>query len=555
MVRLNATGITAVSSKLISAPAQLSITPTISSDAALRTAQTVVLKKYGPVSVTLSVPQLEILDVGLFHGEPGQPRLTWFITANADALYERLWINAASGALTYNYSQLTGARDRRTFDAKNGSIVAATPARSEGQGPTGIADVDNGFDFTGDFWNYFFTVHGRDSYDGAGATLNATVRYCDAKNTGCPMKGAFWDGSVSVQRIFLGAGYATDDVIAHELTHGVIDATSNLIYSGESGALNESYADIFGETIDLWNGKGDDRSNLRWMIGEEVPNYIGTGIRHMGDPALSGQPGRVTDANYLCDASDNYGVHRNSGVPNHAYALMVDGGDYNAYSVKGIGLDKAAKIQYRTLLFLPAASRLVDNFDGLNQACNELIGTDGITGDDCAQVKAAALAVEMTTPPCEGVTRDPAQFIIEGPKVLVTTEDAGVTTFTVVLNKPPSGDVYIPLTTSNAAEGRVDPNELIFTTGNWNQPQTVRVVGVDDRVIDGNVEYQVIVGPVDSMDFEFASVMEIQLPATNKDNDKIATAACSGLFLIGLLGLWMQRRRRLHRCNARVLLA
>ena len=104
VVRLNAAGITAVSSKLISAPAQLSIIPLISGDVASRTAQSVVLKKYGPVPATLSVPQLEILDVGLFHGQPGQPQLTWFITANGDALYERIWINAINGALAYNHS-------------------------------------------------------------------------------------------------------------------------------------------------------------------------------------------------------------------------------------------------------------------------------------------------------------------------------------------------------------------------------------------------------------------------------------------------------------------
>lgn len=399
VVRLNAAGITAVSSKLISTPTELPTAPLISSDAALSTAQSVVLKKYGPVPATLNVPQLEILDVGLFHGQPGRPQLTWYITAGGDALYERIWINAVSGALTYNYSQITEARNRRTFDGKDGSIISSTPARSEGQGPTDIADVDNTFDAVGDFWDYFFTVQGRDSYDGAGATLNSIVRYCNT-STGCPFKGAYWDGNLTVQRIFLGTGFTTDDVIAHELTHAVIDYTSNLVYSGESGALNESYADIFGETIDLWNGKGDDSPNVRWVIGEELPGYLGIGIRNLFDPTLRGQPGRVTDANYLCDSADNFRVHNNSGVPNHAFALMVDGGNYNGYSVKGIGLDKAAKIQYWTLLLLPSASSLADNFNGLNQACSELIGTDGITHEDCAQVKTAALAVEMTTPPC-----------------------------------------------------------------------------------------------------------------------------------------------------------
>ena len=409
IVRLNAAGITAVSSKLISAPASLPTTPVITADTALHTAQSVILKKYGAVPITLSVPQLEILDVGLFQGQPGSPQLTWFITASGDALYERVWINAASGALAYAYSQLTEARNRRTFDANNSSAVPTTPARSEAQflAQTGVPDIDNSFDFSGDFWDYFYTVLGRDSYDGMGGALNVIVRYCNT-TTGCPFKGAYWDGSLSVQRIFLGAGYATDDVIAHELTHAVIDNTSNLVYSGESGALNESYADIFGETIDLWNGKGDDSSTVRWIIGEELPGYGGVGIRNLRDPGLRGQPGRVTETSYLCSAADNFGVHQNSGVPNHAYALMVDGGVYNGYTIKGIGLDKAAKIQYRTLLFLPSASSLIDNFDGLNQACSELTGTDGITHDDCAQVKTAALAVEMTTPPCPKGATPPA---------------------------------------------------------------------------------------------------------------------------------------------------
>lgn len=400
IVRLNAAGITAVSSKLISAPPQLSVIPLSSSDSALRTAQTVIVKKYGPVPATFSVPQLEILDPGLFHGEPGQPRLTWFITAGGDALYERIWVNADNGALAYSYSQLTEARNRRIFDANNNSVLPVTSARSEAQPvPSGISDVDDAFNFTGDFWDYFFTVLGRDSYDGKGAALNSIVRYCNS-SIGCPFKGAYWDGSLGVQKIFLGQGYATDDVIAHELTHAVIDYTSNLVYSGESGALNESYADIFGETIDLWKDDGDDLPNVRWMIGEELPGYAGTGLRSLSDPPLHGQPGRATDSSYQCNAADNFGVHQNSGVPNHAYALMVDGGVYNGYTIKGIGLDKAARIQYRTLMDLPASSRLADNYDGLNQACGELAGMYGITHDDCAQVKTAALAVEMTTPPC-----------------------------------------------------------------------------------------------------------------------------------------------------------
>jgi hypothetical protein len=63
-------------------------------------------------------------------GQPGQPQLTWYITAGGDALYERIWINSVSGALAYNYSQITEARNRRTFDGKDGSIISSTPARN-----------------------------------------------------------------------------------------------------------------------------------------------------------------------------------------------------------------------------------------------------------------------------------------------------------------------------------------------------------------------------------------------------------------------------------------
>ncbi len=133
-----------------------------------------------------------------------------------------------------------------------------------------------------------------------------------------------------------GEGFSlADDVVAHELTHAVTEKSAGVVYFMQSGALNESFSDIFGETIDLTNTGGTDTAAVRWRIGEDIP---GTGaIRHMMDPTLSpteppdfppGHPGKVSDPQFKCNAprTDLGGVHSNSGVPNHAYALMVDGG-------------------------------------------------------------------------------------------------------------------------------------------------------------------------------------------------------------------------------------
>ena len=144
-----------------------------------------------------------------------------------------------------------------------------------------------------------------------------------------------------------GAGFPeADDVDAHELTHAVTEFSANLFYYRQSAAMNESYSDIFGETVDLTNTGGTDTAGVRWLMGEDVPG-IGA-IPNMLDPTAFGDPGKMRDAQFVCGTSirsDFGGVHSNSGVPNHAYALMVDGGSYNGKTVTGIGLTKAGKIQ------------------------------------------------------------------------------------------------------------------------------------------------------------------------------------------------------------------
>lgn len=133
------------------------------------------------------------------------------------------------------------------------------------------------------------------------------------------------------------------DVVAHELTHGVTEATSNLIYQNESGALNEAFSDIMGTAAEFYNGTGN------WTIGEDLmPND--DGIRNMADPNADGQPSHYADR--YTGTDDNGGVHTNSGIANHWFYLLVNGGQNanharaSGTNVVGIGLAAAEEIAY-----------------------------------------------------------------------------------------------------------------------------------------------------------------------------------------------------------------
>jgi bacillolysin len=153
----------------------------------------------------------------------------------------------------------------------------------------------------------------------------------------------------------------------------------------------------------------------RWLVGEDV-NAVGLvgALRDMYRPNCFGDPGKVTDAQYFCATGDNGGVHFNSGVPNHAFALLVDGGSYNGRNIASIGLTKAAHIYYRAqTVYQTPASNFADHADAIEQSCGDLIGAtlnhlstgqpsdQVISGNDCAEVAEAMLAVEMRTPPTQ----------------------------------------------------------------------------------------------------------------------------------------------------------
>src|SRR5262249_20773486 len=156
-----------------------------------------------------------------------------------------LVLDAGDGTLIWRFSLDADALNRIIDDANSGRDRPFTNVRNEGGAASGIADADNTYLYLGDTYNFYLTNHGRDSYDDAGGVLHGVVRYCGfPQNGGTQCGNAQFTGS---DTMYVGPGFAADDVIGHEVTHGVTNNTSRLAYQNASGAMNESMSDVWGE--------------------------------------------------------------------------------------------------------------------------------------------------------------------------------------------------------------------------------------------------------------------------------------------------------------------
>ena len=210
---------------------------------------------------------------------------------------------------------------------------------------------------------YYKDVHGRDSFDDAAGIALAEVHY------GSSYVNAFWNGAY----FCIGDGdgssansLAVLDILGHEFTHGVTQYTCDLTYAYESGALNESFSDIFGTCIEF-HWQDDDRASYPskhagqadWLIGED--SWLSsTALRDLRNPANTAtvgagneQPTRYKGAYWYSGSGDNGGVHVNSSVQSFFFYLLCEGGsgtnDGYAYSVTGIGITNAEQVAYRAL--------------------------------------------------------------------------------------------------------------------------------------------------------------------------------------------------------------
>ena len=541
-------------------PHTLVAAPTLNADQAVARAQATLLA----VNPAVEKNELVIVDPGWYGDPPAGAHLAYHIILADEAagVREAFFVEAHTGKVLDRWNLLHTVRNRQVFND-----ITNLTVRTEGGPATGDFEADAAYDYAGDMYDYLFRAFGRDSIDGNGATFFATVHL---QSSSCP-NAYFGTGGASFCN-----GTVTDDIVAHEFGHGLTGFTADLIYQNQPGQLNESFSDVFGETIDLLNGNvslpgtpegtpwpghgtgsgtdlpndmrtgcvasafvtvnspvgsagdytaqpasfgppltaagtsadvavanpvracnadmpfsnaaslagkivvvnrgdcnftvkvknaqnagaagvivannvptglapmggsdatitiqsagisqsdGDTIKNavqsgtvnvtlrtntnphVRWLVGEDSAGFGGA-IRDMWLPSCMGDPDRANHPFQTCASDDSGGVHSGSGVPNHAFAIVVDGDTYNGYTVNGIGLFKAAAVWYRALsVYLTSTSDFGDAYVAFNQAANDLIGQmisdprDGsdfgvFTAQDAAEINNALLAVEMNT--------------------------------------------------------------------------------------------------------------------------------------------------------------
>ncbi len=336
-------------------------------------------------------------------GLSGATRLVWRLelAANgADPVHSVVFVDAHSGQVALQYSLMEHVLDRQIFDADGGITVPATPTRAEGDGPTGIPAVDDAYEFLGDTHNFYLTEHGYDSFDGNGSPIVATVNVPFSNACwGCSLSpGSTEEGSGDITEMLFGTGFVLDDVVAHELTHGLTQFTSGLIYFGFSGAINESFSDMWGEWVDQTNGSDNDTEANRWIVGEELdPSIFGTfgnvGIRNMKDPTIFGHPDRLGSSLLLDVTSfvDNGGVHVNSGIGNKLCYLLTDGGTFNGQTITGMGISMTADLFFGTQFLLSPGSDYNDLYLAMGASAIDM----GLSFEERLNISNAGKAVEI----------------------------------------------------------------------------------------------------------------------------------------------------------------
>jgi bacillolysin len=238
--------------------------------------------------------------------------------------------SSGHGARTSHYDLISTDNRQITFDAKNrqGNLYYVTDpdnhwttvtADRKSPGQPALTDAQYYANLTDD---YFLAAHAF-NWQSCYPQQRSVAHYSRNYNN------AFWNGTYTVYgdgdgKVFreLSGGL---DVVSHEHTHGITDCTSNLVYQDESGALNEAFSDMLGNGAEFFAG-ARDTATPDWWIGEDVylPADAIPGFRNMADPREDDDPDHYSERQVGGD--DNGGVHSNSGIPNHAFYLLVNGG-------------------------------------------------------------------------------------------------------------------------------------------------------------------------------------------------------------------------------------
>lgn len=288
-----------------------------------------------------------------------------------------------------------GVKRRTIYNAQQDSNVPGALVRGEGTAKTKDTMVNEAYDYSGVVYDFFSKVYGRNSVDDRGMRLDSTVHFREDPSEA--FDNAFWNGS----QMIYGDGDGTAfqrftkclDVIGHELTHGVTQYEAGLAYRGQSGALNESFSDVFGSLVKQWNKK-QTAAKADWLIGAGLlkKSVNGVALRSMkapgtayDDPLFGGkdpQPGHMKDyvKSANTSAGDNGGVHINSGIPNHAFYLV-------AMELGGYAWEKAGRIWYDAL-----CNRIRSNSNFKEAAKATVAAADTLYGSKSTESKAVTAA-------------------------------------------------------------------------------------------------------------------------------------------------------------------
>jgi Zn-dependent metalloprotease len=322
-------------------------------------------------------PYLEWFDRNLDEDQDLPVQLTWRLAFNVKQTPLSGWVewianvDAESGELLRAQSvEISGDRPGENFKIRSANYTnkkscwdtttVDDPWYTEefvlpdypGAAGDSYLDGENTFYGTHGIYHLFYDSFTRESWDGEGKKVRAMVDVSDP-DTGGQMRNAYYRRSCNMMAF--GDGWAINDVIGHEFTHGVVRWTAELEYINESGALNESIADYFGSVAD---GDWEMAEDLYGMDPDEGP------IRDMSNPPRFGDPDhrdpnisgdltglrKAVAANNANSTNDNGGVHTNSGIPNKVFFLMTDGGMHNGFAIAGMGSAKVGQLLYNALV-------------------------------------------------------------------------------------------------------------------------------------------------------------------------------------------------------------
>jgi Zn-dependent metalloprotease len=270
-----------------------------------------------------------------------------------------------------------GHAERSVYDAGSKEHLPGHLVRAQSAKPVADKMVNEAYDNVGVTLDFYARVFGRDSLDGRGMDVRASVHYGDN------WTNAMWNGDQMLfgdgDGIHIGGFTRALEIVGHELTHavtqhsipgglGVVQCNGKPDLAGEAGALNESLSDVFGSLVKQWHLK-QDVNRADWLVGAGIlAPAIGHAVRSLKDP---GNPAKTYESDHQVAHMSRYvkdgDVHANSGIPNHAFYLA-------AYSLGGNAWEHAGRIWYEALTLLNAKSTFTDAASATREISSRLFG-------------------------------------------------------------------------------------------------------------------------------------------------------------------------------------